>query len=327
MKKHLNLLVNTMPALALAAGMAGAQASALQPAGINLGGSSYMDGFGKAGPGFAYIGLLQYRDNDKIYDNDGKDNPAFVRPRIRSTVALNQLAYTSDVRVLGGLLGATALLPVVRLAASASPDSFVRLDSPAGTKQGDLTLGLFLQMDPVIENGRPVFSQRVEIDVIAPTGYYDARHAANIGANSWAFNPYWAMTFLPTPGIELSTRLHYLYNYRNTDPGLGPAIRDVQAGQAVWANFTASYKLLPNLNVGINGYWFRQITDDKLNGARDPVGAIAARGVRSTDLSMGPGALWAVDRKNLVFANVYLPVKVRNAYGGFHMNLRWIHDF
>jgi hypothetical protein len=327
MKKHLNLLVSTVSAFALVAAIPGVRASTLQPSGINLGGSSYMDGFGKAGPGFAYIGLLQYRDNDKIYGNDGNDNPAFIRPRIRSTVALNQLAYTSDVRVFGGLLGATALLPVVRLSASANPDSFVRLNSPADTKQGDLTLGLFLQMDPVIENGRPVFSQRFEIDVIAPTGHYDSSYAANIGANSWALNPYWAMTFLPTPAIEFSTRLHYLYNYRNTDPGLGPAIRDVQAGQAVWANFTASYKVLPNLNVGINGYWFRQITDDKLNGARDPVGGIMARGVRTTDLSMGPGALWTVNRKNLVFANVYLPVKLRNAYGGFHMNLRWIHDF
>jgi hypothetical protein len=163
--------------------------------------------------------------------------------------------------------------------------------------------------------------------VIAPTGLYDTKYTANVGANSWAFNPYWAMTFLPTPALEFSTRLHYLYNGRNTDPGYGPAIRDVQAGQAVWANFAASYQVLPNLNVGVNGYWFRQITDDKLNGGRDPVGGVMARGVRTTDLSMGPGALWKAGPKTHVFANVYLPVTLRNTSGGFHMNLRLIQDF
>ena len=135
------------------------------------------------------------------------------------------------------------------------------------------------------------------------------------------------MTFLPAPGLELSTRLHYLYNYRNTDPGFGPAVHNVQAGQAVWANFAASYQVLPNLNVGVNGYWFRQITDDKLNGGRDPVAGVMARGVRTTDLSMGPGVLWKVSPKTLVMANVYLPVTLRNTPGGFHMNLRLIQDF
>lgn len=327
MKKYTTSLARALPVLVLAAAMPAVQASTLEPSGLNLGGTSYMDGFGKADPGFAYIGLLQYRNNNKFYDNDGNDNPAFAKPHLRSVVMLNQLAYTSDVRVFGGLLGATALLPVVRLAASADPASFIPLNAPDGTKQGDATLGLFLQMNPVIENGRPVFSQRFEIDVIAPTGQYDTRYTANVGANSWSFNPYWAMTFLPTPALEFSTRLHYLYNYRNTDPGLGPAIRDVQAGQAVWANFAASYQVLPNLNVGVNGYWFRQVTDDKLNGGRDPVGGVMARGVRTTDLSMGPGALWKAGPKTLVFANVYLPVTVRNTPGGFHMNLRLIQEF
>ena len=327
MNKHFTSLARVLPALALAAAIPAVHASTLQPSGLNLGGTSFMDGFGKTGPGFAYIGLLQYRNNDKFYDNDGNDNRAFSRPKLRSTVMLNQLAYTSDVRVWGGLAGATALLPVVRLGSSAAPDSFIPLTSPENTKLGDVTLGLFLQMPPVFEHGRPVFSQRVEVDVIAPTGQYDTNYTANIGSNSWSFNPYWAMTFLPTPALELSTRLHYLYNGRNTDPGFGPAIRHVQAGQAVWANFAASYQVVPNLNVGVNGYWFRQITDDKLNGARDPVSGVMARGVRTTDLSMGPGLLWKAGPKTLVFANVYLPVTVRNTPGGLHMNVRLIQDF
>ncbi len=327
MNKHLTSLARILPALALATAILAVQASTLQPSGLNLGGTSFMDGFGKAGPGFAYIGLLQYRNNDKFYDNDGNDNRAFSKPKLRSTVMLNQLAYTSDMQVFGGLLGATALLPVVRLGSSTAPDSFIPLTSPENTKLGDVTLGLFLQMPPVFEHGRPVFSQRFEVDVIAPTGQYGTTYTANIGSNSWSFNPYWAMTFLPTPALELSTRLHYLYNGRNTDPGFGPAIRHVQAGQAVWTNFAASYQVVPNLNVGVNGYWFRQITDDKLNGGRDPLSGIMARGVRTTDLSMGPGLLWKAGPKTLVFANVYLPVTVRNTPGGLHLNLRLIQDF
>lgn len=296
-------------------------ASTYEPSGINLGGTSFMDGFGPGSPGFTYIGWLKFRDNDHVNDANGDANPLLKNPSIKTQVMLNQLVYTTPWQLWDGHVGFLGVLPVLKLDASTAAVSPVQLHSRSGVTTGDLTVAVFLQMDPVISGGRPVFSQRFEFSVMAPTGGYDKRYSVNPGANFWSINPYWAMTFLPTPNTEASLRLHYLYNYKNSDPaGVPPNVRNFQAGQAFWANYAASYKVLPELNVGLNGYYFRQISDDKENGVR-------VDGTRTTDLVIGPGAMWKVDQHNILTANWYLPVRERNSTSGSFVNLRWVHGF
>ncbi|RKP53529.1 SphA family protein [Pararobbsia silviterrae] len=303
-----------------------AHASTYQPAGIDLGATTFNDAFGSTEPGFTSIQLLQYENNTKFYTNTGDSNHLFSDAHVDAFVYLPQLAYTTPFHLFGGSLGFTALLPVVNLNAGDSASSFVPLTGNEGTNLGDITFGPYLQFAPIISGGRPVFVQRFEFDVIAPTGAYDPNKLVNPSSGFWSLNPYWSMTFLPTRQTEVSVRLHYLYNMSNTNPGANNAdgfegpVSEFKAGQAVWANFAASYKVLPNLDVGINGFYFRQITDDTVNGITQPDS-------RTTNLSLGPGAMWAIDRNNMVFANIYMPVVERNTYSGFHMNLRWIHQF
>lgn len=313
-----------MLALAFAASASlSAHASTYLPAGIDLGATTFNDGFGGMEPGWTTIQLLQYEHNDKFYDNNGNQSQTFKNPVANAFVWMPQLIYTSPFHVLGGALGATALLPFTSLNARSDPGG-ADLSSRSGI--GDVTFGPFLQMAPVISGGRPVFVQRFELDVLAPTGAYNPNRLINPSSGYWSLNPYWAMTFLPTPTTTVSVRLHYLYNFRNTDPGVNysdgfvPDLREFRAGQAVWANFALSYKLLPNLDVGLNGFWFRQITDDTVNG-------VTQSGDRTTNVSLGPGAEWTINRSNFVFANLYLPVVERNTYSGWHVNLRWIHAF
>ena len=163
-----------------------------------------------------------------------------------------------------------------------------------------------------------MFAQRFEFDVISPTG--QSNHADNINPSSgfWSLNPFWAMTLLPTPNTEFSTRLHYLHNFENSDPAGGAA--PFRAGDAVWANFAASYKVLPTLNVGLNGYYFQQIQNDTVNGQTSPKS-------ESTNLSLGPGLMYQPERHDTFFANAYLPVIERNTTSGFHLVFRWIHEF
>jgi hypothetical protein len=303
-----------------------AQASTYEPAGIDLGATTFYDAFGSTDPGWTTIQLLQYENNDRFYTNTGASNSLFKDGRSQSVVWLPQLIYTSPLRLLGGALGFTVLQPVVYLNAHDDASSFVPLTANNGVNFGDTTFGPFWQFAPIFSGGRPVFVQRFEFDVIAPTGAYDPTKLVNQGSNFWSLNPYWSMTFLPTPKTEVSMRLHYLYNFSNNDPGVnnsdgfpGP-VDSFRAGQAVWINFGASYKVLPNLSVGLNGFWFRQLSDDHVNGQ-------TMSGTRTTNLSLGPGAMWTINQKNFVFANIYLPVVERNTYSGFHMNLRWIHAF
>ena len=304
-------------------------ASTYEPAGIDLGATTFNDAFGSVAPGWTTIQLLQYEHNDKFYNNSGKNSGTFQNPSLNATIWMPQLIYTSPFHVLGGALGFTALLPVTDLNGKSGPDGEA-LTSRSGI--GDITLGPFLQFAPVISGGRPVFAQRFEFDVIAPTGAYDPTRLVNPGSAFWSLNPYWSVTVLPTAKTEVSMRLHYLYNFTNNNPGNnlsdGPqfaqadpfVIQNFRAGQAVWANFGASYKVLPNLEVGINGFWFRQITDDSVDGVKQSAD-------RTTNLSLGPGAELTLGHKDFLFANIYLPVVERNTYSGFHMNLRWIHAF
>jgi hypothetical protein len=311
-------------ALALAcAATTGAKASSTQPAGINLGGTSFNDGFGGLTPGWAYVQIAQYQHFDAINDENGKAIGAFKDPGIDAYVALNQLLYTSPVHIFGGVLAATALLPVIDLNAQFAQSSPVKLKAN-GFGVGDLTFGPYLQMPPVIANGRPIFSQRFEFDAIAPIGTYNKHADLNQSAGFWSLNPYYAFSVLPTPQFTFSARLHYLYNFANNNPaGSGPAFTipaSYQAGQAVWTNFTASYNFTRNFEVGVAGYYFQQITRDKTNG-------IVQAKSETTNFSMGPGAFWFYNPTNLIEGEVYAPVIEKNTTSGVHVVVRYLHIF
>ena len=149
-------------------------------------------------------------------------------------------------------------------------------------------------------------------------GQYNHADDINPGSGFWSLNPFWALTFLPTPNTEFSTRLQYLHNFKNSDPAGGAA--PFRAGDAVWANFAASYKVLPPLDVGLNGYWFQQIEADTANGQATPQ-------LETTNFSLGPGVMYQPDASNSFFVNAYLPVIARNTTQGFHLVFRWIHVF
>lgn len=295
-----------------------ARASSDEPAGLNLGGSSFMDGFGRTDPGFVYQQYFQVEHYSAINDQNGRQVPAFQGTDINALISLNHLLYISPFHLLGGSLGVEALLPVVDLHASFAPASPAKLTADSGLALGDLTWGVFLQMPPVMRDGRPVFVQRFDLDVISPTGQYS--HADNIDPSSgfWSLNPYWAMTFLPTQNTEASLRLHYLHNISNNDPAGGAA--PFRAGDAVWANFTASYKVLPTVYAGLNGYCFQQIQNDTVGGQTSPKS-------ETTNLSLGPGVMYQPDANDTFFANAYLPVVERNTTQGFHLVFRWTHVF
>nr|WP_090266418.1 transporter [Pseudomonas panipatensis] len=301
--------------------------SVSQPTGINLGVTSFFDGF--AGPpGWTYLAYLRTSSATSIRDNQGKNIAAFDDPEIQATVLLNQVSYISPATVgLGAHLGWNAIIPITSVDATFGSGGPQLKDNATGL--GDLTTGPQVQFDPIIgADGNPVFSQRFAFDMILPVGKYDKHKDINQGSNHYSLNPYWAGTWLPAPKFEVSWRLHYLYNFKNDDPASstpqyfeGAPVKDVQAGQAAWANFTTSYEVAPKVHVGINGYYFKQLTDDRANGHR-------LEDSREKVLGVGPGLFWAIDQGNGLWVNTYREFEVENrARNDYVLQVRFGHAF
>lgn len=133
---------------------------------------------------------------------------------------------------------------------------------------------------------------------------------------------------MPAPRWEVSWRLHYLQNFKNKDPASssvqlfeGQPVRDTQAGKAAWINFTASYEVIPNVSVGLNGYYFKQISDDEVNGHR-------LADSREKVLGIGPGVFWKVGDGDGVWFNTYRETEVENrARNDYVVQVRYAHTF
>lgn len=301
--------------------------SVSQPSGINLGVTSFFDGF--AGPlGWTHLVYLRQSRATSIRNNQGKDVAVFDDPRIQATVLLNQISYISPSTIgMGAHLGWNAIIPLTTVDAAFGAAGPALADNATGL--GDLTTGPQIQFDPVVNaQGRPVFSQRFAFDVIVPVGKYDAHKDINQGANHFSLNPYWAATWLPAPGFEVSWRLQYLYNFKNDDSASstpqffnGESLRNVQAGQAAWANFTTSYEVAPGVHLGLNGYYFKQVTDDRANGHH-------LEDSREKVLGIGPGLFWAISKSDGFWLNTYRETQVENrARNDYVVQVRLAHAF
>lgn len=288
---------------------------------INLGFTSFVDGGPPGGPGWYFNQFVQFYHATHFKDANGNDLP-LPSPEINATVSLSQIVWLSNIDMLGGKFGATAVLPAVALETSyGAPGPF-----PETGKNGlgDFAFGPLIQWGPYMGPNGPRFVHRLEISGTIPTGEYDAKKTLNPGANHWTFNPYWSGTIFFTPQWTASTRIFYLWNGKNTDPNPGWVARgakNVRPGQAFHFNFGTEYEVLPGkLRLGVNGYFLKQTTDTQMNGQD-------VANTRERAFGIGPGLLWHMTSKDHVFASYYKESGVRNRTSGDRLSLRYTHAF
>jgi len=319
-----------------------ARAANQEPTGIDLGLTSFFDGFGKNEPGFVYLTYAFYQTGHQINDNNGNAQPLFGTPKINDFVWINQLALVTPATLfwdwthLGvNVLWATLIAFDTDFSTASPAPGFQLKDNGVGI--GDLTTGLFLQLKPVMsDSGRPVFSARAEFDVIWPIGSYDATKDINQGANFASLAPYGAVTWLPVHRLELSVRFTYLYNFTNPKPAnpfpVYPPVDHVKPGQAYWFNFAASFEVVPTLHLGVNGYYFRQHNEDVYTytdgtSGEGPTNYVLGDQGLAKMLALGPGLFWDFIKSDKFFVNAYFSLQVYNRPQQSTFNLHWIHDF
>jgi anthranilate 1,2-dioxygenase (deaminating, decarboxylating) large subunit len=286
---------------------------------VNLGFTSFLDGGPPAGPGLYLSQYLQYWTSDKFTDQNGdRLLPSQADEDLDVWISLTQLIYQSDqALLLGGKWGLNVIVPVVGI----DLDVNIPFLEDNGSGLGDLLVGPFLQWDPIMGANGPIFMHRFELAFILPTGKYDDDKELNPGSNFVSFNPYWAGTLFLTPQWTVSTRIHYLYNFKNDDPNRAfSGANDTQAGQAVHANFSTAYEIIHSLRLGINGYYLKQFTDLEVDGD-------SIRDTREQVLGIGPGLLWSISKDAFLFFNVYFETMAENRPEGERYNLRFVYHF
>jgi len=308
----------TLCLLVLAAASASAQ-TPLEPAAINLGATSFLDG-APPGPGVYFFQYYQNYVAHQFKDVNGQTIP-FPNPNLNVSVSISQFVvlFDQDLPLLHAKPAIDVLIPIVWPSLEfGAPGPF-----PTSNSGGlsDITIGPALQFDP-IKNccGQTIFAQRIEAQLIIPTGRYSDQAAVNPGDGYFSFDPYWAATLFLTPEWEVSWRAHYLFNARNNDPLNILGAQSAVVGQAFHINFASSYEVIEKkLNLGFNGYFLQQTTATTVDD--NPIPG------RERILAIGPGLMWRFSNKANLILNYYIETGVTNSPQGDRLNLRFMYHF
>ncbi len=194
------------------------------PKGINLGSTSFFDGFGRTTEGWTWLQYGRYESLDRITGYQGNNSPLFKGTDIQVFVEQTQISWTSPWHPFGGDgAGISALLPMAAFSTHFASNSPVRL-SNNDFGVGDLNIGPFYQSRYIMDGDRPVFAWRAQLSVVAPTGSVNTARNINQGSGFWQINPYVALTWVPLPDLEFSGRLNYQYNAQTSTIMAAPPI-------------------------------------------------------------------------------------------------------
>lgn len=199
---------------------------------------------------YGEIMLNRYRATT-LKGGDGGTLP--VAFDLKVSAVTGKLVWVKPAGVLGADNWATILiLPTLDIDVALSPAPGVRLqDRYRG--MADVTLGNALHWT------FPEFQMVNAFDLVFPTGSYDKNRLANPGQNRGVFRLVHAGTWMPEPWCEVSYRLNWDHQQRNSDTGY-------RSGQLLNLNYAIGWKPQPGAVLGLAGYLYRQQSDDELNG-------------------------------------------------------------
>lgn len=208
-------------------------------------------------PGTYFINYFTYYSADKFMNANGDSAvPNFDLEVVANTF---RLLHVTNKQVLGGFWGMHVFLPVVSLDVTVPGAS----DNCFGV--GDMII------DPCILSWHSKNWHWVTgLDVYVPTGSYKKERLANLGRNYWTFEPVFAFTYLSDTGWEVSSKFMYDINTENE-------ATDYTSGQEFHFDYLLGKKISA-WSLGVGGYYYVQLTDDKAVGVDGNLGKVFAYG-------------------------------------------------
>ena len=251
-------------------------------------------------PGTYFLNYLTYYSANKFRDGNGDS----VVPNFDLKVTANvfRFLHVTKTQILGGYWGFHVFVPVVNV------DVTLPVGSQSKTGIGDIIV------DPFILSWHSKnWHFATGLDIYIPTGAFDKNRLANVGRNYWTFEPIFAFTYLSDNGFEVSSKFMYDFNTKNTDT-------NYRSGQEFHFDYTVAKKF-DNISLGVGGYYYKQITDDKLNGQK-----VAPDGNKGQAFAIGPQLKY--DHKNMSFILKYQKeMSVENRPDGDKFWFKFVYAF
>lgn len=260
-------------------------------------------------PGSHIYVYLQEYEATTLEGNNGSPSGSVSEFSLHAQAAAFRLSHVwRDITFLGATLESRTNIPFVNL------DLHFDAHTPKGTvyKSGtatglsDLTVGpLFLGWH--LGN----LHQIVGLEFFLPTGSYDTSRLVNLGRHYYSMQPNYAVTWMPVPNVEFSARALYSINSVNH-------ATDYHSGNEFIVDYNAGFRFTPMWQIGVSGYFYRQVTDDTQHGQ-----SVNGNGNRGQALAVGPSVAYGT-RKFSVALKYQREMMVRNRSEG---NRIWLQMY
>jgi hypothetical protein len=241
-------------------------------------------------PGLFGIVYSEYNEGSSFRDNNGNAIP-IPGFKVTSAAIVPRLIWVTHEQILGASLVFHGLLPLVNL------DVKEAGSSQSKTGVGDASFGTALGW-----HLSPQLHTVAGLDVFAPTGSYNKNDLANIGRNYWAFQPLIGVSYIDPRGFNGDLKV--MYNINTINPATS-----YTSGHELIMDYDTGYGIGHGWVVGIGGYFYQQLTNDKQNGQ-------TILNNKGRALAIGPSIKYGSEKGWFVTLKYELDTEVRNRVQG-----------
>jgi hypothetical protein len=262
-------------------------------------------------PGFYPITYGVWYTSNKWKNNDGDDVNLGLKADIYALAF--RFVHVTKMKLLGADWAWHVIVPLV--------DKSVKMDNigPASFDKKSTGLG-DIEFSPLVLGWH--FSKNMHLigalDFMAPTGSYDKNDVSSIGNNYWTIAPILAPTYISDGGFEVSGKFQYFFNTKNNDALFLTGAKEYQSGNEFLLDYLIGQHV-GNWKFGVNGFIWKQLTDDKADGVKvnDNLAQV---------VSVGPAIQY--NYKNMFFnAKYQMDTSVRNQPEGQKLWLKFMYAF
>jgi len=278
-------------------------------------------------PGFYFKEYLSYYTATKLKDDSGRTlslaRDGTELDRLSAYASTSRFVWITKQKILGGFYGQQIIVPVARV------DMKLDVVTPGGpgelserrTGVGDVVYSPYI-LSWHAEDG--LLHAATSLDITIPSGPHNRRHLVNIGKNFWTFTPVFGITaFLPrNQNLSAGIKLGYDFNTKSRDfiitpstankigtPALTGLETTLTPGQEFHFDYGIDYAIAKDWRIGIGGYFYQQITDDKTGGGR-------VKNDKGRVFAIGPG-VWYTYKKWIFDLHTDFETGVRNRPQGW----------